>query len=61
MREFFIGVFVGGYFVPFTINFFGIYHADRADGDRANVMESLLTAFVGAALWPIAETRYEGE
>ena len=56
-----IAFIAGGYVIPASMHFAGIYKSDQSASDHPSKTESFMTALLGALAWPAAWTRYEGQ
>lgn len=54
-----IAFIAGGYLIPFTICFSGIWAAEGSAPDSPTLGERFLTAFIEAVIWPMRDFRYE--
>jgi len=55
-----IAFLAGGYLIPASMHFGGIFRADQMSADHPALMESILTALIASACWPVIVTRYVG-
>lgn len=49
-----ISFLAGGYVIPASAQFVGIWNAERFAPDKPTVFERFMTALIGAATWPMA-------
>ena len=49
----------GGYIIPASMHFAGIWEAENNAPDNPTWGEKFTTAFLGALMWPLGEWRFE--
>lgn len=54
-----IAFIAGGYLIPASMHFHGIWEAEKAAPDRPSTFDHFMTALVGALTWPAPAWRYE--
>lgn len=54
-----VAFLLGGYIIPASMHFAGVYAADRRAPDAPSRFESVISALMAAAVWPAVVTRYE--
>lgn len=54
-----IAFIAGGYLIPASMHFVGIWQAEKSAPDNPTWGERFMTAFMEAALWPLNDGRYE--
>jgi hypothetical protein len=55
-----IAFIAGGYIIPASMHFVGVYKAEKLAPDHPTNVECFMSALIWALTWPLQEDRYEG-
>ena len=56
-----ISFLAGGYLIPASMHFGGIWKAERNAPDHPSAFECFMSALIGAVTWPLIQSTWIGE